>query len=203
MSTPLNEKLISTKLASEISGYHPDYIARLCRSGKISSVQFGRSWLVDRDSLNEFCKHQEKKKKEIAQDLSKTREIEYRAARKSVNSKSVHRVEASIGHYRRSVGAFRDNAVALFVTLLMGLSGLYGFQSGIAESVGNQTLRLVSETAEGVRLIAQDLFVLPEQEDFTKEINRRSDRSMIFAGRDLRSRHKMFGLLRRFLGHTQ
>ncbi|MEK9160540.1 MAG: hypothetical protein AAB440_00690, partial [Patescibacteria group bacterium] len=167
MSTPLNEKLISTKLASEISGYHPDYIARLCRSGKISSVQFGRSWLVDRDSLNEFCKHQEKKKKEIAQDLSKTREIEYRAARKSVNSKSVHRVEASIGHYRRSVGAFRDNAVALFVTLLMGLSGLYGFQSGIAESVGNQTLRLVSETAEGVRLIAQDLFVLPEQEDFT------------------------------------
>ena len=46
MNTPFEKNLISTKEASQLSGYNPDYLARLCRSGKISGTRVGRAWLV-------------------------------------------------------------------------------------------------------------------------------------------------------------
>jgi hypothetical protein len=65
----LNAKLIPTKEASEISGYNIDYIARLCREGKIDGMQVGRSWFVYQESLDAFVKTQEEKKRERSEEL--------------------------------------------------------------------------------------------------------------------------------------
>ncbi|HEY4519595.1 MAG TPA: hypothetical protein VJH33_00960 [Candidatus Paceibacterota bacterium] len=42
---------ISASRASEITGYHQDYVGQLARSGKISSKQVGNRWYVDRHAL--------------------------------------------------------------------------------------------------------------------------------------------------------
>ncbi|HYF29057.1 MAG TPA: helix-turn-helix domain-containing protein, partial [Candidatus Paceibacterota bacterium] len=77
MSSLLPDNLISTKEASEFSGYHSDYLARMCRAGKIEGRQVGRTWLVSRESVEKFKQEQEERKRELAASLSKAREAEY------------------------------------------------------------------------------------------------------------------------------
>ena len=83
MSPLLDQKLISTKEASEKSGYNQDYLSRLCKSGKIKASQFGRVWLVNESSLMQFMRSQEKQKAEAARKLSKDREREYQRIQQS------------------------------------------------------------------------------------------------------------------------
>lgn len=45
---------ITTKEAAEISGYHPEYIRRLAKAGKIGAEKKGRDWWIDRDKLREY-----------------------------------------------------------------------------------------------------------------------------------------------------
>lgn len=73
-------KFISTKEASEKSGYTSDYLSRLCREGKIESMQVSRVWFVGRESLDLFVEEQAKKKSEAAESLAKEREQEYKAS---------------------------------------------------------------------------------------------------------------------------
>ncbi|MDB4992197.1 MAG: hypothetical protein JWL75_442, partial [Parcubacteria group bacterium] len=80
----LHSTLIPTKVASEISGYNADYLARLCREEKIQGTQVGRSWLINRVSLEAFVKTQEGKKVERAESLRAEREKEYRRAQKPI-----------------------------------------------------------------------------------------------------------------------
>ncbi|MBL7045845.1 MAG: helix-turn-helix domain-containing protein [Parcubacteria group bacterium] len=49
-------KYVSSKVASEITGYSQDYIGQLARNGKIKSKQVGRQWYV---AQNELVWHQE------------------------------------------------------------------------------------------------------------------------------------------------
>ena len=79
MSLSLDKNFISNKEASELSGYSTDYIARLCREKKIEGSQIGRGWFVHTESLAKFIRQQEERKKEIARDLARSREEEYRA----------------------------------------------------------------------------------------------------------------------------
>ena len=44
-------KYISSKRASEITGYAKDYIGQLARSGKLDAKRFGRAWYVNEDDL--------------------------------------------------------------------------------------------------------------------------------------------------------
>ena len=46
-----NTKYISSKRASEISGYTQDYVGQLCRDGRVDGRRVGRSWYVHEDSL--------------------------------------------------------------------------------------------------------------------------------------------------------
>ena len=46
-----NADWITTNQASELSGYHPDYIRKLLQSNKIIGRKWGFAWMVDRDSL--------------------------------------------------------------------------------------------------------------------------------------------------------
>jgi len=165
MTTPLNTNLISTKHASEISGYHPDYIGRLCRSGKINSTQFGRSWLVDRDSLVAFCKTQDQKKKESAEELSRIREQEYQVARNGhsghVSLKTTSRTPAVRNRGKSIPSPFFDNAVATLVALVVGTASLYALHSPVGQFVGTKALEVTSTTALGVRILAADLPAWP------------------------------------------
>ncbi len=82
MSLLLDSNLISTRDASALSGYHSDYLARLCREEKIVGSRIGRSWVLDRASLDAFIRDQELAKKEHAVALTRQREQEYREAQK-------------------------------------------------------------------------------------------------------------------------
>ena len=42
---------ITTTEACELSGYHPDSMRKLLRSGRINGRKWGFAWMVDRDSL--------------------------------------------------------------------------------------------------------------------------------------------------------
>ena len=45
---------ISTIEAANISGYHIEHIRRLIRSGEIVARKWGKEWMVNRVSLNEY-----------------------------------------------------------------------------------------------------------------------------------------------------
>ncbi|MBU1754915.1 helix-turn-helix domain-containing protein, partial [Patescibacteria group bacterium] len=74
----LNKLLISTREASALSGYSADYLSRLCRDEKIIGMRVGRSWLLDKESLVAFIEEQAEKKKKTAEELSRSRELEYK-----------------------------------------------------------------------------------------------------------------------------
>src|ERR1700677_3609355 len=79
MDAPFEKNLIPTKKAAELSGYTPDYIARLARLGKISGRRIGHTWFVNAESLRRFLGRQEDRKIDYARALARAREIEYRA----------------------------------------------------------------------------------------------------------------------------
>jgi hypothetical protein len=80
----LKKDLIPTKVAAEISGYSPDYLARLCKAKKIQGVQVGRAWLVERASLDAFLGVQSDRNIVRARELARTREKEYAEARSPI-----------------------------------------------------------------------------------------------------------------------
>lgn len=48
------EDLISLKKASEISGYHPDYLSYLIRKGKIRGKRVGRDWFTTEEAVKNY-----------------------------------------------------------------------------------------------------------------------------------------------------
>src|SRR3989338_7485522 len=52
------KKFILSRDAARISGYAPDYIGQLCRSGRLLARHIGRNWYVGEESLlahKELC----------------------------------------------------------------------------------------------------------------------------------------------------
>lgn len=45
---------ITTSEAAQVSGYHPEYIRKLARQGRIGAEKKGRDWWIDRDRLREY-----------------------------------------------------------------------------------------------------------------------------------------------------
>lgn len=58
-----------------------DYVAKLCREGKVSAKRVGRSWYVDDDSLKQFLLKQTYSRKRRNNSLSEKRAREYKRAR--------------------------------------------------------------------------------------------------------------------------
>jgi excisionase family DNA binding protein len=46
---------ITTKEASELTGYHDTHITWLVREGRVEGRKFGRDWMVDKESLLEYA----------------------------------------------------------------------------------------------------------------------------------------------------
>ena len=62
------EDLISLQEASKLSGYHPDYLSYLARSGKLLAQKIGRNWVTTRNAL---AKLNDKDISEIADETGK------------------------------------------------------------------------------------------------------------------------------------
>lgn len=45
---------ITTEEAAAVSGFHPEYIRRLAKAGKIGAEKKGRDWWIDRDKLRSY-----------------------------------------------------------------------------------------------------------------------------------------------------
>jgi excisionase family DNA binding protein len=57
------EEWLTTQEAAELSGYHPEHIRRLLRSGHLPARKWGQAWMISRDSLLEYLKTIEAKGK--------------------------------------------------------------------------------------------------------------------------------------------
>jgi excisionase family DNA binding protein len=44
----------TTQEAAELSGFHPEYVRRLARQGKIGAEKKGWDWWIDRDVLHAY-----------------------------------------------------------------------------------------------------------------------------------------------------
>ncbi len=51
---------ITTKQASELSGYHAEHLRELIREGKIEAQKFGEVWQVSKKSLLAYLREVEK-----------------------------------------------------------------------------------------------------------------------------------------------
>ncbi len=49
---PNNSPHISLARASQLTGYHQDYLGQLCRLGKLEAVKIGRNWFTSPEALN-------------------------------------------------------------------------------------------------------------------------------------------------------
>lgn len=45
---------ITTEEAARLSGYHPEYVRELARTGKINGQKFGPTWQIDKQSLLDY-----------------------------------------------------------------------------------------------------------------------------------------------------
>jgi len=54
------EQWITTKEASALSGYHPDYVRKLVQARKIKAQKFGEVWQVSKKSLLAYMRQVEK-----------------------------------------------------------------------------------------------------------------------------------------------
>ena len=123
----LNENLITTKYAGELSGYTSDYLSRLIRSGKITGKRIGRNWLVDRKSLVSFLDAQGNHNVNRARTLASDRAKEYRTHRSLLRraTKSLT-VSPPMSQHLGMVGSsFNSHVLALSVAFLVVVSSAF------------------------------------------------------------------------------
>jgi hypothetical protein len=158
---PLFEKnLISTKEASEFSGYNSDYLARLCKSKKILGKQIGRTWLVDKRSLEDFIGVQGRRKIDRARVLARAREDEYRSAQSSPEvvkptaQTPVPRVFEHVTVLPEMAPVIRlsplTGAFAILTALLVLGASAYAAESGVLPTIGSDVLAMANETRIGL-----------------------------------------------------
>src|SRR3989344_1717966 len=147
MTELFTKNLISTKEASLLSGYNPDYLARLCRAQKIIGRQVGRNWFVDQDSLDKLVKSQIDRKRELAQNLSQVRAHEYHQPRApepppEVKIKLPETARRSLAPLR--VSPLMAPRFAVLTAVLVVAGACYASASPGFERFGNQVVTLAT-----------------------------------------------------------
>lgn len=56
----MNDEWITTTEAANISGFHIEYVRRLARSDQIAAKKWGREWMVNRKSFQEYLASEKK-----------------------------------------------------------------------------------------------------------------------------------------------
>ena len=157
---------ISTKEASDRSGYNPDYLSRLCRTGVLKGKQVGRAWLIEQESLDAFCKKQVLRKEALRSFVAHEREKEYRNARLSDevlanitrHTVSKHKPSLKVAYNRPLAAA----AVALFVVTGVAYGSTSPYMLGAVGSVPHYTERLAQTFAPQVVLPPSEFRIRPE-----------------------------------------
>lgn len=75
-----SKEFISTARAASTFGRSRDYVARLARSGEVTSKRIGKKWFIDPDALAAYIAHQDSTKEQRARDLVYSRKVEYAKA---------------------------------------------------------------------------------------------------------------------------
>lgn len=63
----MSEDLITTDEAARLTGYNLQHIRRLLREGIVQGKKWGRSWMVDKESLILYLKNEGRGPKSTAQ----------------------------------------------------------------------------------------------------------------------------------------
>ena len=148
--TLTQEKILSTKEAAELSGYTPDYLARLTRAGKIKGERFGRSWCIDKRSLEHFMADQEERKVLRSRHLASEREKEYGAV--MVSESLVSRTlttELPMPIYGLGPTSVRSHVVALVAGFAVVFSGLVAAQGSMVPVLAKSSLALANQISIG------------------------------------------------------
>ncbi|MDR3546804.1 MAG: DUF5011 domain-containing protein [Candidatus Pacebacteria bacterium] len=162
MNSPFEKKFISTKDASSLSGYNPDYLARLCRAGKIVGARIGRAWFVSQESLEAFVREQGERKVELRTTLSEIRNKEYHSTRNEAATTQIDSVKSDKISTRvletsslqpLIATPFQKHAVAVLAALLVLVLGIYGAQAKVLEDVGNTSLAIALTISDGIDTI--------------------------------------------------
>ena len=157
-------RYISTISSAKEFDFAPDYLARLCREGKIRAKQVGRRWYVDPQAIRTFLGAQEQQRAE----LSRKRREEFQHVA-TIRSAALARIppqqSRATDHYSQSSASefFPKIAAALFAIALvsgLALAGTSlaaehsGSASGVASSPSNQLASAAQSAAGFLRAIA-------------------------------------------------
>ena len=154
--------LVSTKEASKLFGYTPDYLARLARNGDVKGMQVGRTWLVERESLAQFLRTLDERKEARALALARAREAEYRELHsplrgvKRTFSKPLpippFNVTRHIGHRvsERNIGrsSLHTHVLALLIAFAVITSSAFVAKAGVPE-LAARTGEIIGEISSG------------------------------------------------------
>ncbi|HET8581137.1 MAG TPA: helix-turn-helix domain-containing protein, partial [Candidatus Paceibacterota bacterium] len=83
---PATSTLIASTEAGRRFGITNDYIARLCREGKVDGVLDGRTWCVNEQSLASYLSSVHDEQERRAQELAKMRREEYLASQSMLSA---------------------------------------------------------------------------------------------------------------------
>ncbi len=151
MDSSLITELVTTKDAGKISGYSPDYLARLVRSKKIVGNKIGHTWLINRKSLLAFLEEQKKNKSVKYQKLSTVRLEEYKEYHATRNASPAIPPPPHVRAYPTPVTIpLRSHLYALSVAcavIVFGVVGAY-FIPGIYRH-GDDLVAIAQEASSG------------------------------------------------------
>ncbi len=71
------KRYVTAAAAASSAGYTNDYVARLCREGKVEGRMVGKTWHVEEDSFFHFVLEANQQKEKRKKELSRTRKKEY------------------------------------------------------------------------------------------------------------------------------
>ncbi|MGD0328642.1 MAG: immunoglobulin-like domain-containing protein [Minisyncoccia bacterium] len=156
---PIFEKnLITTKYAGELSGYTPDYLARLARSGKIAGKRIGHSWLIDSESLTHFLDQQGDRKADYARALARAREVEYREYHSLLRGvgKTLS-TPFTVPSLNIGESSLRSQIISLSVAFLVVMFGAFLAHATPLLQFATETMTVAREAASGFNATFGDI----------------------------------------------
>src|SRR3989344_280670 len=72
-------RYISASEAAELVGFSRDYVARLCKDGKLLAKRIGKQWYASHESLQQFAVAQEYERAKRRDELARSRREEYKS----------------------------------------------------------------------------------------------------------------------------
>ncbi|HUY05101.1 MAG TPA: helix-turn-helix domain-containing protein, partial [Candidatus Paceibacterota bacterium] len=158
MNSPLNENLMTTKDASELSGYTSDYLSRLVRSGEITGDMIGHSWLIERSSLERFLEKQKSRKTDRSRELANERAEEYRKHHQAIQRTTRYLTarfpvmnESEPGAQEPSIWqpTLRSHMLALSTALVVVISGATLARADVLPALAGRIAIVAQEASAG------------------------------------------------------